>query len=175
MKDKTHIVLDLETMGDGPNAAIVAIGAARVRHGALMGTFYRAVNLRSAMACGGEVTASTIEWWLQQSEDARADMAAPGVHIGGALDEFKQWLSAGVDLVWGNGSGFDNVILTSAFRNSGKPEPWPFWADRDLRTILNLYPEAKDIPFTGTKHNAQDDAVHQAKQLIAALNLHYSK
>lgn len=175
MKDKTHIVLDLETMGNGPNAAITAIGAARVRGGAVVASFYRKVDLGSAMACGGDATASTIEWWLQQSEEARADMVVPGVHIMEALVEFKRWLGTGVDLVWGNGSSFDNVILMSAFRKTGSSDPWPFWTDRDLRTILNLYPEAKNIPFTGTKHNAQDDAVHQAKQLIAALNLHYSK
>ena len=174
MKDKIHIVLDLETMGNGPNAAITAIGAARAHQGTVTDKFYRKVDLASSMASGGIVTASTIEWWLVQSEGARLDITQPGVHIVQALTDFIEWAKPGCDLVWGNGSSFDNVILTSAFRNAGFHEPWPFWCDRDLRTILGLYPEAKNIPFEGTKHNAVDDAVHQAKQLIGALKRHYA-
>lgn len=175
MKDKVHIVLDLETMGNGPNAAICAIGAARVHLGVVVDMFYSKVDLASAMANGGEITASTIEWWLQQEEGARNDMAEPGEHLSLSLSSFSHWLDSSCDYVWGNGSSFDNVILLSAYRNSGLPAPWPYWSDRDLRTILALYPEAKSIQFTGTKHNAADDAVHQAKMLIAALELHYTE
>lgn len=175
MKDQTHIVLDLETMGKGPRAAITAIGAARVVGCEVVDTFYRKVDLSSSMRNGGELTASTIEWWLGQSEDARAAMVQPGEDIALCLLDFSDWLGRKEFSMWGNGSNFDNVILESAyhaFHAVNTPDPWPYNANRDLRTILALYPEAKNIEFTGEKHNALHDAVHQAKMLIAALEMH---
>ena len=49
MINATHYVLDLETMGKGPRAAIVAIGCVRIEQGAITDTFYRRVNLESSL------------------------------------------------------------------------------------------------------------------------------
>ena len=78
----------------------------------------------------------------------------------------------GERLVWGNGATFDNVILRRAFDDCAIEAPWPFWHDRDLRTILGLYPEAKAREFEGVKHHALHDARHEARMLIDALRLH---
>lgn len=180
MINATHYVLDLETMGKGPTAAIVAIGCARIEQGTITGSFYRRVSLQTSLLAGLQVDASTIEWWLQQDEAARAEIFNPG---GYALEWVLVDLAAfmGCDhlhkpnpkaLLWGNGSSFDNVIVGNAFDACRIERPWMFWNDRDLRTLLHLYPEAKAQPFEGTKHHALDDAMHEAKQLLMALNLH---
>jgi len=45
--------------------------------------------------------------------------------------------------------------------------------DRDVRTIVDLgrallgFDPKKDMPFTGERHNALDDAIHQAKYVSA--------
>ena len=74
MINATHYVLDLETMGKGPTSAIVAIGCVRVENLAITGSLYRRVRLESALQAGLHVDASTIEWWLQQGEAARAEI-----------------------------------------------------------------------------------------------------
>lgn len=183
MIDATHYVLDLETMGKGPRAAIVAIGCVRIEDLQITGEFYHTVTLRSSLAAGLQVDASTIEWWLEQDEAARHEIT------GGNASELNHalgWLAAFMGdtthdnpdrkaLLWGNGSSFDNVIVGNAFDACGIPRPWLFWNDRDLRTLLALYPEAKAIPFKGTKHHALHDAMHEAKQLIAALQMHQAR
>ncbi len=180
MINATHYVLDLETMGKGPRSAIVAIGCVRIENLQITGEFYHRVPLRSSMECGLQVDASTIQWWLEQEEAARTEIT------GGQATELPHalgWLAAfmGVNddqppsknaLLWGNGSSFDNVIVGNAFEACNIQRPWMFWNDRDLRTLLALYPEAKAVRFEGTKHHALHDALHEAKQLLMALQLH---
>lgn len=180
MINATHYVLDLETMGKGSRAAIAAIGCVRIEQLTITGSLYRRVSLETSLQAGLQVDASTIEWWLQQDEAARAEIHKPGaIRLESALAALAEFMGHSPlhqpnkkALLWGNGSSFDNVIVGSAFDACGIQRPWLFWNDRDLRTMLALYPEAKTLPFEGTKHHALDDAMHEAKQLLMALNLH---
>ena len=183
MINATHYVLDLETMGKGPRAAIVAIGCVRIENLQITGDFYHRVPLRSSMECGLQVDASTIQWWLEQEEAARIEITGCSAT---ELPHALGWLAAfmGVNdgqppsktaLLWGNGSSFDNVIVGNAFDACNIPRPWMFWNDRDLRTLLALYPEAKAVRFEGTKHHALHDAQHEAKLLLKALQLHQAR
>lgn len=180
MINATHYVVDLETMGKGPKAAIVSIGCVRVEHGQIAGSYYERVELDYSMAIGGEVDASTVQWWLQQSAEARAEIdgSQPGtVYLATALHSLAQFMGEGQAspdhiLVWGNGSSFDNVILRGAFERCWNSAPWKFWNDRDLRTLLAIFPEAKKaVEFKGIKHHALHDALHEAHQLCHALAL----
>ena len=72
-------------------------------------------------------------------------------------------------LVWGNGASFDNVILSQMYRRHQIAQPWKWWNDRCYRTTLAGHPPV-NLDFVGTKHNALDDAMHQARTLIAILN-----
>lgn len=168
------VMLDLETMGTGPNAAIIAIGAVEfdVKSGELGREFYNTVSLQSAVESGGAIDASTVIWWMDQSDAARAEFKRTGIHITDALVNFSTWLG-GCGLtssrrVWGNGAAFDNVILASAYRASGFDVPWEFWNDRCYRTIRAILPPMP-IERGGTHHRAVDDARTQARHLIQLL------
>ncbi len=169
-----NVMLDLETMGNGPQAAIVAIGAVEfsLETSELGGEFYMPISLASSMQAGGVVDASTVEWWLRQSDAARMLFQEPGHSLAYVLQAFAEWLGqrGGYDdaCVWGNGATFDNVILTSAYRNLNAPLPWPHWGNRCYRTVKAMYP---NVPFTraGVHHNALDDAKSQALHLLAIM------
>lgn len=180
MKDATHFVIDLETMGKGPLAPIVAIGAVCVAKGAVVDDLYIRVSLLDWDHYRRQPDASTIQWWLQQSDEARRkiDGTQTSKPLPMALIALSVWMTAHATpeeaIAWGNGSSFDNVILRSSYEACGIPLPWQFRHDRDLRTLLALYPEPMAIgDFEGTKHHALHDARHEAKQLIAALDMHY--
>lgn len=76
----TDVMLDLETMGQGPDAAIVAIGAVSfdLEAGKLGSEFYTVVDLTSSVEAGGKMDPSTVLWWLQQSEQARSELKRAG-------------------------------------------------------------------------------------------------
>lgn len=168
------VMVDLETMGNGPQAAIIAIGAVEfdTSTGEIGERFYTVVDLASAVEAGGVMDASTVLWWMQQGDAARAAFARGGEHIAVALQKFAAWMEnrwKKADVrVWGNGAAFDNVILGSAYRRNGTPQPWEFWNDRCYRTMKAQNPTVK-MQRNGTHHNAVDDAEAQARHLIDML------
>ena len=89
------VMLDLETMGNGPDSAIIAIGAVefdlaeqKTGHG-----FYVHVDLESAVKAGGVVDASTVLWWMKQGDQARSAFARQGERMEVALHLFSEWMA----------------------------------------------------------------------------------
>lgn len=158
-----HCMLDLETMGNGNEAAITAIGAVKfdptVPDGPFQ-KFYVTVDLESSVACGMKMDASTVKWWLAQSDAARQQMLTDTIDLPTALDAFATWLGE-IDGMWGNGATFDNVILRSAYRLTNLKAPWSFRQDQCFRT-LNKQFRMEPLERVGTHHNAVDDAENQA-------------
>lgn len=172
-----HIVLDLETLSTQPNAAIASIGAVALNaDGGFVSEFHVAVDAGAPQHLR-HVCANTCAWWDKQSEDAKlGSIHAPNPKLPHqALEAFTAWVLLHADptkvKVWGNGSSFDNVILSSLYADyPDLVRPWTYWNDRDMRTVLDLHPQAKNVgEFEGVKHNALHDARHEAKQLAAVL------
>ena len=163
-----EIMLDLETMGTCPNAAIIAIGAVKFDQDGVHDRFYRTVSLASSVECGLKIDADTVMWWLSQSEAARDRLQIDPVELGEALFELTLWYGEPDTCpVWGNGVAADNVWIRSAFNALGIAPPWSFWNDRCYRTIKNM-PANVGVEFEriGVFHNAVDDAESQALHLI---------
>lgn len=177
-----HIMLDLETLGTGNNAAIVAIGACEFDPysdgvldvvdvaGNMYHRFYKTISPDSAIKAGGVVDGSTVSWWLQQSDAARRQTFPPDAgDIRDALNHLCGFVEArGKDVaVWGNGATLDNIVIRSAFRMVGLPVPWSFRNDKCYRTVINLLPPNRRPEFvrSGVAHNALDDAITQALYL----------
>lgn len=183
-----HIMLDLETLGTGPTAAIVAIGACAFD---LPGPgvhnddnpeahFYTRVDLQSSVDAGLEMDPSTLLWWMKQSDKARkSTFEGRRTPLGDAILNFNNWVYhcapvAGrtepdrADVwVWGNGATFDNVVIRSAFKAVRLNPCWSFHNDRCYRTVVNMLPDHRQPAFEkyGIAHNALDDAIAQALHL----------
>ncbi len=157
-----HVMVDLETLGNGSNACIIAIGAVEFDEtsAALGREYYAVVDPQTSVESGGQIDAGTVMWWMQQDAAARSAFKTGGMHINAALQEFAAWFPQGATF-WGNGATFDNVILANAYKRVGMKAPWSFSNDRCYRTLKNLRP---DVPLTrtGTHHNALEDAKSQA-------------
>ena len=160
-----HIMLDLETMGTAPNAAIVAIGAVPFNAlGVFQNySFYKTIALSSAVNWGGVIDPKTVTWWLQQNDAARNELVSAEGDMFDALREFSTWLHQFEPCcVWGNGSDFDNVILSNAYLRNELKIPWDYRNNRCYRTFSNMMPHVTKTPFMGVRHRAIDDAVYQA-------------
>ncbi|EOB6369188.1 3'-5' exoribonuclease [Escherichia coli] len=170
-----HLMLDLETMGTGPDAQIASIGAVffEPKTGEMGPVFSKTIDMKTG---SGTVNISTIEWWLQQSSEARAAILTDKIPMDDALLQFREFIDENSGeffvQVWGNGATFDNVILRRSYERQGIPCPWRYTNDRDVRTMVALglvidFDARTSIPFEGVPHNALDDARHQAKQVSA--------
>lgn len=177
-----NVMMDLETMGKGPRAAIVTIGAVFFdpMTGELGAEFEAHIHL-SDSARFGEMDPDTMLWWLGQSDEARADLRPSVKHqtLSDALWGLYEWMVNGSQenneglKVWGNGTSFDNVILRNACQQTRVPPVWSYWNDRDVRTVVDMgrdllgFDPKKDMPFEGVTHRALDDAKHQARYVSA--------
>lgn len=167
-----NVMLDLETMGTFSTAPIVAIAAVLFdpKSSEIGDTFYQLINLDSCMKVGLLPDASTILWWMGQSDKARGQICNPSLDrsdLKEALLDFSLWIPDDA-IVWGCGSDFDNVILANAFKTMELPVPWKFWNSRCYRTVRELKPSIQFVR-EGTHHNALDDAISQAKHLQKVL------
>ncbi|WFV21159.1 3'-5' exoribonuclease [Citrobacter braakii] len=177
----THLMVDLETMGSGPDAPIVSIGAVYFdpSTGNTGAEFYQVVSLESSMSFGMKPDASTIQWWLKQSSEARsAILVDEAMGLRETLELLADFIAENAAngshtvQLWGNGCSFDNVILRRAYALAETPFAVPFWNDRDVRTMVELGKSVGinprfDIPFEGDMHNALSDARHQVKYVSA--------
>lgn len=132
----------------------------------------------------------TVQWWNDQSDDARAAFSDP-VDLRDALIRFALWfdkIATASDVanigpgnicdgrhvtLWSHGAAFDAPILAAAYAAVGLPVPWHYRAPRDTRTAFDMAGitdhSAHLARFTtGTHHHALDDAICQARAVCDA-------
>lgn len=191
----TDIMLDLETLGTGNNAAIVSIGAVAFmadEPGQFNALFTNSPELLERSGLGfhrridlprskfpGDIDPISVEWWLTQSDAARAALlATPRVTLGTALDDFTTWIEKNFNKprklrLWSNGPTFDEIILRAAFTRYGVDFPLSYRASRCCRTMIEMAElhgwqrnEFKQLSSDILKHNALHDAVFQARGVM---------
>lgn len=167
-----NVMVDIETLDTRPSAAILSIAAVRfdLDTGQLGPTFHKYVDVDSNMQHGRTVSGATILWWLSQPDEARHRIAGAAAEpLQDVLKDFSIFIEEG-DLIWGNGAGFDNVILEDAYRAVGLNAPWRFWSNMCYRTLKSMFRNAPKPQFEGVAHDALDDAKFQARHLVSILN-----
>ena len=169
-----HCMLDLETLSAQPTAAITAIGAVKFDprdRTVITDRFYCAVDPQSSQQLGGHVDARTVQWWLQQSDAARAHLNDPdAIDLASALVGFLEWYGSDGLPTWGNGATFDLPILEHALTRCGFEVPWKFWQQRCFRTFAAIDASRRVKPEVA--HHALSDAVAQAQTVQDICDAH---
>lgn len=191
-----HVMLDLETMGTDSDAAITQIGATVVWWPWIESWPQDlSVPVTVASQPASSVSIATMGWHIKTDMAATVEREATGLPIELALQALEDWLTALRtahlhDLadsgdtkprkicLWGNGAAFDQPILRYAIKNyAANPKFFddaaPWYNDRCFRTMKNLQ-VVPEPPFMGAKHDALDDARHQAewlRRIVYALEL----
>lgn len=166
-------MIDLETMGTSNNSVILSIGAVFFDPytSELGEEFSLPIDWKSCELYGLQADVDTIKWWLQQDKDAIKGILKQGVHLRDGLKEFSEFIrrfGKSSAKPWGNGATFDITILENAYKATHLSVPWKFYSVRDCRTVVDLASgivNKDEVEFHGVKHNALDDAKHQAKYI----------
>jgi exodeoxyribonuclease VIII len=181
-----NVVLDLETLGTAEDAAIIQIGCAIPdfdhKHCPLTASHAFEATIRYEEALSSEFSKehSTMEWWEKQDPEVRKQVFSGQDTYIDALDKFVAWInlvkSGGADVaIWGNGSDFDNRLLTYTLSSFGYKNVWSFRNNRDLRTLRALFPLHPDyinaIGLGYMKHTALGDAMLEADILDRTVDI----
>lgn len=177
IKTGLDVSIDLETLGTAHDAPIIALGAVLFNRdtGVHEDEFYCRIDWQSNLDAGRIPSASTLQWWLGQSDAARGELLKTAdSSLNKALVSFNFWMTRSRDLyVWGNGATFDVGILEHAYATVLKqPAPWKYRNVRDMRTLVDVATacrfDVKSVPPVGVAHSAIDDARYQADVISAA-------
>jgi len=177
-----HLMLDLETLGTGPNAAVIEIGAvlfeATGRKKILNNEVFQIFVDPPENA---RFTLGTAKWWFGQSQAARDRfIKAEAYPESVAIESLCSWPSVveglggwnNLEGVWSHGAVFDQPILESLFQRNGKRLPWSYGLSRDTRTLFSLAGGYPSIDTTGfIQHSAVDDCIMQAMMVQKAYEL----
>lgn len=162
-------MIDIETVGTGPNACILTIAAQTFDPtgvGYLPQDYYARIDIDSQP--DREVDDATVAWWATQPVEAQAEAFGEEnrISLKQSLEELSK-LCFHCNLIWANGTTFDMVILENAYKQEGMPFPWQFWRVRDARTVYSLYP---DLPKPTASHHALEDCKRQIDLLQQTLS-----
>lgn len=164
----TDLMLDIETLGTANNAHVLSVGAAwfdmkRPEEEVIQDT----ILIPSLVQPQSKIDTDTVTWWMAQSRDAQDILIGnhPRMENAQVAERVRDWAER-ARRIWAKDPDFDCVIMTCFIRNYLDPHyKWPFWKNRSVRTVLDIVPDTKDLPFEGTAHNALADATHQANQM----------
>lgn len=170
MKTQTHLMLDLETLGQSSTAVVLSVGAVAFTKDNVIEEKEWFLDVEQQLSQGRKVDYSTIKWWMTQSEKARFEAFNPAFkHFLSAFSaEFAQFFTKNCGesgLIWGNGASFDIPIIESLITKQHVPIPWKFWFHRCYRTVKTMHKIEDGHTFQGEKHGALLDARFQAKCL----------
>ena len=169
MKD---IMIDLETFGNGKNAAVCQIGACYFNRytGEIGPTFKVNVCARSAVKSGADLDADTVYWWLSQSREAINSVTAePLVDISTAFSDLNTFM-ADAKAIWSHAT-FDFVIIQETYKRLGIKPTFRYSAARDIRTLVDLAKVTiRKHDRQGVHHDGLDDAIYQVKYCVEAFN-----
>lgn len=170
-----HLMIDIETLGQNSRAVICSIAAIpfNIETGETGEVFYEKINIESCVRAGLKIESETLLWWSKQNSLAYMEMLSGKTDIGQALLGLSVFIRkyAKDAEVWGNGSRFDLGILRDAYNAFNCTVPWDYGNERDVRTLLSLYPPAKDgVPKPVNRHFPVDDCQYQIAYCTKAYN-----
>ena len=134
----TNIMVDLETLDTKASAVILSIGACRFDENEIDNDgFYRVITIQSCIDEGRTISGSTLKWWMDQSERAKAVLNDPAaIPLEDALNDLRAWIGPAnlkTAQPWGNSARFDLGILEHAY---GRQElPWMFYNEKCFRML----------------------------------------
>lgn len=168
------IMIDVETMGTGPNAALVQIGAVHfdAATGKTGDVFLCDVSLADSVHnYGGKITAATVQWWAEQGGFTPVHTPVTVAVALSALTEFfDRCHDKDTDSlnVWAKGPHFDIAILEHHYLVDNVSTPWKYSRVRDTRTVHALAVDCgfRYLPPAPT-HRADQDCMVQIQRLVA--------
>lgn len=136
MKTKRHLMLDIETMNNSSDAAVIAIGARVFTLDGLGKGFETFIDSTKAGHIG-TIGHETMAWWAAQKT---RDLVFSGkIEPADAFHQFAEFCKQQkAEYIWANSPSFDCVILRHLAKQVNLKFPFHYRAERDCRTLFSI-------------------------------------
>lgn len=170
-----RLMIDIEALGLQEDTVVLSIGIFN------MDSDVRAIiipSLEEQERTGRTINVSTVQWWMEQSEEAKRVFSQNPFNGGrlscaAAAETLMDFIDM-ADEIWANGVDYDFKILSHFVRQYAPERKWPYWQQMDYRTIKSMFKGRFDHTTVerGVAHDALADAVYQGeclKRILATL------
>lgn len=187
MLNKPGFMFDIETFGTKPGDIITSIGVVNFnpeekglgpKDFCEEDKFEVHIKIEDSVKKGFGFSASTLLWWIGQSEEARTKLVKgqeTGIGVLEALQRLSAWMGGRVlspesnAIVYGNSASFDITLLESYFTKMDLPIPWSYRKVTCYRTLIqSKFVDQEKRAELGrilkkelVAHDALDDAIYQ--------------
>lgn len=165
------MMVDIETLGNSSNSVLLSIGAVMfdIETGETGQQFRVDIDPESCVKSGLHMDVGTVMWWLGQPKESQDSVVkSGGAPLNEAVRQFSNFISNNSpDGIWGNGVRFDLGIIENACHAIGVKTPWPFWTERDVRTLVSFAPDIKGAIINDLHHDPISDCLYQIKYCSA--------
>jgi hypothetical protein len=138
---KNNVMIDLETWGKNSDAVVVQVGAVYFdrRTGEIGDEFNMAVDAQTEFDSGFMADPGTLYWWFEQSKEAQqlAMGAQKNRHPSEMVFMMLNAFLRNAEAIWCHAS-FDAPIISHHLRTHGISQSFPYWAWKDLRTLVEI-------------------------------------
>lgn len=169
----TDLMIDLETLGVGPTAAVMEIGAVAFNlfDKKMDAGWWHHVDVATSIILGGTTDAETATWWRKRGRSTPPEnsmASVPDILI--SLCDYVGMECVERPRVWCKGPAFDAAILDFHAARAGMVLPWRYASVRCVRTIIDLA-EILGMPRVSEEpsHHAAEDCVLQISQVWRAI------
>lgn len=172
---RQNIMLDIETLDTSANAVVISIGAVGFKFDGSRQTFpfYRSIAYQDQINIRRHVSASTLEFWSAQSDEARgaAFDGKDRLETGYALQELTAFIERHDEpLIWAYPACFDLSIMEDLYEDFGEDIPWHH---RDRRCARTLYSLAGNPDFDHKGHVLAHHPVSDCQVQITQAHVAY--
>lgn len=174
----THIMIALETLGTRLTSVIVQVAAVAFNlEGEIRNRIVLNIHPQLSMDAGFTVDWATIEWWMNQSSEAKktvfADKIHPLHHPSTAIQKFNAFIedNNGSDALLWSHKDFDFSRLEYHMSHLCLKPAFSYRSAMDIRTLLKIAGiEKKDLSEDASlvKHSAIDDCLYQVGTVLKA-------
>src|SRR5690606_14987894 len=118
-----------ETLGTSPNSVMLSIAAVEFdsKTGNVGRSFYRKIDLNSALGIGLEINNETLIWWTTQKPHLFKELFDDAQPIQIVMKAFVEWFCPKNNYIWANSPSFDLVIIKNILEKLKLPVPWHFY------------------------------------------------
>jgi len=168
-------MIDLETLGTTAGCVVVSIGAVEFDRNGIGRGIEVYPDRAEQIRLGAGVSSATLDWWMAQSDRARAIFNFDTVGVAPALYTLNEFINDRLEQpeIWCNGANFDFPILEALYERAGKPILYKHNYTNCFRTLKKNIPRAVYealVVRPVVPHVALEDARAQALTTIALLN-----
>jgi hypothetical protein len=176
------LIYDYETLGQDPNSAPLlsialyafddqTIGELTLQDIVSNCSMYKFDVAEQITKYNKVVDPSTVEWWSKQSKDAQAvlEPSDDDVSIVELPNMFQRMSNVPFERVYTRGNTFDPIFTTRICKDINVDEPYPWWAIRDTRSLIEGMSYGSSIrnTFMPPSVNKADVVLHDPRYDIA--------